>query len=34
MQQRFPLPGGSLTCRADDTCAELCLELQIGRAHV
>lgn len=27
MQQRFPLPGGSLTCRADDTCAELCLEL-------
>ena len=28
MQQRFPLPGGSLTCRADDTCAELCLELR------
>ena len=28
MQQRFPLPGGSLTCRADDTHAELCLELR------
>lgn len=28
MQQRCPLPGGALTCRADDMHAELCLELR------